>query len=245
MTDPVPEVDLATIAARAVEVTDERELAQLRHAADEEIEAAVRSEDYRQRAVAFRAVGQMRFRAVHGAEGKGGEIAVTLNLPGVHNVRNALAAIAVGLELGVPEAAIAKALAEFKGVGRRFQNHGKVRLPGGGSFTLATHLQLEASNLWSSSSSCKWTYRDKSGLHDGIRSGQLAPGAAGRASIQFVAGGAELPLPAAISSDRFLAMDPVVTVQLHNGSGLCWQSEFSQAVRNTAEKFKARRKPAN
>ena len=80
--------------------------------------------------------GQMRFRAAYGPEGKGGEIAVTLNLPGVHNVRNALAAIAVGLELGVPEAAIAKALAEFKGVGRRFQNHGKVRLAGGGSFTL-------------------------------------------------------------------------------------------------------------
>jgi len=80
--------------------------------------------------------GQMRFRAAYGAEGKGGEITVTLNLPGVHNVRNALAAIAVGLELGVPEAAIAKALAEFKGVSRRFQNHGKVRLPGGGSFTL-------------------------------------------------------------------------------------------------------------
>src|SRR5689334_6440199 len=80
--------------------------------------------------------GQMRSRAAYGAESKGGEIAVTLNLPGVHNVRNALAAIAVGLELGVPEAAIAKALAEFKGVGRRFQNHGKVRLAGGGSFTL-------------------------------------------------------------------------------------------------------------
>jgi len=80
--------------------------------------------------------GQMRFRAAYGADGEGGEIAVTLNLPGVHNVRNALAAIAVGLELGVPEAAIAKALAEFKGVGRRFQNHGKVRLAGGGSFTL-------------------------------------------------------------------------------------------------------------
>jgi len=42
----------------------------------------------------------------------------------------------VGIELGVPEPAIAKALAEFKGVGRRFQNHGKVRLAGGGSFTL-------------------------------------------------------------------------------------------------------------
>jgi UDP-N-acetylmuramate--alanine ligase len=74
----------------------------------------------------------MHFRAKHA----GGELAIVLNLPGAHNVRNALAAIAVGIELGVPEAAIAKALAEFKGVGRRFQNHGKVRLPGGGSFVL-------------------------------------------------------------------------------------------------------------
>jgi UDP-N-acetylmuramate--alanine ligase len=76
--------------------------------------------------------GQMRFRAAHA----GGELAVTLNLPGAHNVRNALAAIAVGLELGLPEAAIARALAEFKGVGRRFQDLGKVRTPGGGSFVL-------------------------------------------------------------------------------------------------------------
>jgi UDP-N-acetylmuramate--alanine ligase len=82
--------------------------------------------------------GQMRFRAVHGGNGGSAttELAVTLNLPGAHNVRNALAAIAVGIELGVPAAAIAKALAEFKGVGRRFQNHGKVRIAGGGSFTL-------------------------------------------------------------------------------------------------------------
>jgi HEAT repeat protein len=56
-------VDLAQVAARAAEVTDERELAQLRHAADDEIEAAARSEDFRARAVAYRAVGQMRFRA--------------------------------------------------------------------------------------------------------------------------------------------------------------------------------------
>jgi UDP-N-acetylmuramate--alanine ligase len=81
---------------------------------------------------------QMRFRAVRAAENRAdaAEIAVTLNLPGAHNVRNALAAIAIGLELGVPEAKIARALAEFRGVGRRFQQHGKVRLPGGGSFTL-------------------------------------------------------------------------------------------------------------
>ena len=79
---------------------------------------------------------QMRFRAVIAGGGRGGELAVTLNIPGVHNVRNALAAIAVGAELGVPEAAIVKALADFKGVGRRFQRHGKIRLAGGGSFVL-------------------------------------------------------------------------------------------------------------
>jgi hypothetical protein len=56
-------VDLASVAARAGEITDEQELAQLRHAADEAIEEAARSRDFRERAVAFRAVGQMRYRA--------------------------------------------------------------------------------------------------------------------------------------------------------------------------------------
>jgi UDP-N-acetylmuramate--alanine ligase len=61
---------------------------------------------------------------------------VTLNLPGMHNVANALAAIAVGTELGVPDAAIVQALAEFTGVGRRFARHGEIALPGGGRYTL-------------------------------------------------------------------------------------------------------------
>ena len=61
---------------------------------------------------------------------------VTLNLPGRHNVLNALAAIAVAIEVGVPDAAIAKALTEFKGVGRRFQSYGEISLKNGGSFTL-------------------------------------------------------------------------------------------------------------
>jgi UDP-N-acetylmuramate--alanine ligase len=68
-----------------------------------------------------------------------GPLPVTLNLPGVHNVRNALAAIAVADELGVSDEAIAAALTEFRGVGRRFQRHGEVAVPapsGGGSFTL-------------------------------------------------------------------------------------------------------------
>jgi len=64
------------------------------------------------------------------------DLRVELNLPGVHNVRNALAAIAVGRELGVGDAAIAKALSEFRGVGRRFQRWGEVALPGGGTYTV-------------------------------------------------------------------------------------------------------------
>lgn len=52
-------------------------------------------------------------------------LAVTLNLPGRHNVLNALAAIAIGTEEGVSDEAIVRALAQFKGVGRRFQSHGE------------------------------------------------------------------------------------------------------------------------
>jgi UDP-N-acetylmuramate--alanine ligase len=51
---------------------------------------------------------------------------VTLHAPGLHNVRNALAAVAVGLELDIPFAKIQKALAAFTGVDRRFQIKGQV-----------------------------------------------------------------------------------------------------------------------
>jgi UDP-N-acetylmuramate--alanine ligase len=61
---------------------------------------------------------------------------VQLNLPGLHNVRNALAAIGIATELGVGDEAIVKALSEFSGVGRRFQRHGEIPLVAGGSFTL-------------------------------------------------------------------------------------------------------------
>jgi UDP-N-acetylmuramate--alanine ligase len=94
--------------------------------------------DARVRALDVTACGaRTRFRVARAnGGGMAGGFEVTLNLPGVHNVRNALAAIAVGAELGVPDERIAHALAEFKGVGRRFQIHGPVRLAGGGSFTL-------------------------------------------------------------------------------------------------------------
>jgi UDP-N-acetylmuramate--alanine ligase len=72
--------------------------------------------------------GQMRFTALVGVNGKTRKLNITLNLPGLHNVQNALAAIAVANEVGVPDAAIIKALTEFKGVGRRFQRCGEVKL---------------------------------------------------------------------------------------------------------------------
>ncbi|TAJ82845.1 MAG: UDP-N-acetylmuramate--L-alanine ligase [Gallionellaceae bacterium] len=64
------------------------------------------------------------------------DMEVTLNLAGLHNVLNALAAIAVGLEVGVAPSAIVAALVEFEGVGRRMQRYGEIALPDGGSFTL-------------------------------------------------------------------------------------------------------------
>ena len=55
----------------------------------------------------------------------------TLNLPGKHNVLNALASIAVGLELEIPAQKIASALKSFAGIGRRMQHVGTLNLVGG------------------------------------------------------------------------------------------------------------------
>lgn len=83
--------------------------------------------------------GQMRFDCARSDGKSTSRLALTLNLPGLHNVQNALAAIAVASEVGVADEAIVRALAQFKGVGRRFQRYGEVPVPpsaGSGSFTL-------------------------------------------------------------------------------------------------------------
>ena len=84
--------------------------------------------------------GQMKFKVARTGFGEDLPVLdVTLNLPGLHNVRNALAAIAVATEVDVDDAAICKALAQFNGVGRRFQRYGQVKVAdanGGGEFTL-------------------------------------------------------------------------------------------------------------
>jgi UDP-N-acetylmuramate--alanine ligase len=80
--------------------------------------------------------GQMRFTAECRQNGTPRDLNVTLNLPGRHNVLNALAAIAIALEVGVKDEAIVAALGGFEGVGRRFQRYGEIPLQGSGAFTL-------------------------------------------------------------------------------------------------------------
>ncbi|AOI69385.1 UDP-N-acetylmuramate--L-alanine ligase [Burkholderia ubonensis] len=90
-------------------------------------DAQVRAEDIDARD------GRMHFTVIR--EGRE-PLPVVLNLPGLHNVQNALAAIAIATDLGVSDDAIQQALAEFNGVGRRFQRYGEVPAADGGSYTL-------------------------------------------------------------------------------------------------------------
>ncbi|MFY9478427.1 MAG: UDP-N-acetylmuramate--L-alanine ligase [Aquabacterium sp.] len=95
-------------------------------------------EDAQVRAVNVEALagGQMRFVVQRRNGVVMPEITVTLNLPGVHNVLNALAAIAVATEIELPDEPLIKALGEFTGVGRRFQRYGELKTSDGGVFTL-------------------------------------------------------------------------------------------------------------
>ncbi len=94
------------------------------------------SENARIRATNVRADnGKMHF-TVSRVNGVTTTFDVTLNLPGNHYVLNALAAIAIASELNVADKHMIKALAEFKGVGRRFERYGEVATKAGGTFTL-------------------------------------------------------------------------------------------------------------
>jgi UDP-N-acetylmuramate--alanine ligase len=89
------------------------------------------------RAVNVRAVkGQMHFVVQRRNGVVLPDIEVVLNLPGHHNVLNALAAIAVATELDVSDLAIQNAMSQFQGVGRRFQSYGQAPAKDGGSFTV-------------------------------------------------------------------------------------------------------------
>ncbi|WP_211445148.1 UDP-N-acetylmuramate--L-alanine ligase [Collimonas humicola] len=78
------------------------------------------------RAIDAKAVGgHMQFTVIQ----KGyAAMPISLNQPGMHNVQNACAAIAIARELGVADSAIQQALTEFNGVGRRFTRYGEIKL---------------------------------------------------------------------------------------------------------------------
>ena len=89
------------------------------------------------RATNVRAVdGQMHFTVQRRNGVTLPDLDIVLNLPGRHNVLNALSAIAVAVELNIDDQAVQTALAEFKGVGRRFQRYGDHALPQGGTVTV-------------------------------------------------------------------------------------------------------------
>lgn len=91
-------------------------------------------EDAEIRAIDARAVGgKMQFTVLQDGYA---EMQVSLNQPGMHNVQNACAAIAIARELGVSDVATQKALSEFNGVGRRFTRYGEISLSAGGAFAL-------------------------------------------------------------------------------------------------------------
>ncbi|MBS0427085.1 MAG: UDP-N-acetylmuramate--L-alanine ligase [Proteobacteria bacterium] len=94
-------------------------------------------EEAQVRAIDVRAVGgQMHFTAQRRNGVVLPDLPIVLNLPGEHNVRNALSVIAIAVELGIPDEAVQRGLADFKGVGRRFQRYGEVAAPTGGTFTV-------------------------------------------------------------------------------------------------------------
>ena len=95
------------------------------------------SEDAQVRAINVKAVdGQMHFTVQRRNGVTLPDLDIVLNLPGRHNVLNALSAIAVAVELNIEDAAVQKALHEFKGVGRRFQRYGDHSVGEGAAVTV-------------------------------------------------------------------------------------------------------------
>ena len=78
--------------------------------------------------------GKMRFTAISRRDKK--VLDIELALPGLHNVSNALSAIAIAREIGISDGHIARGLAGFTGVGRRFQRYGEIGIASGGRYTL-------------------------------------------------------------------------------------------------------------
>ena len=103
---------------------------------------------------------QMRF-TVHVKNGGQAPFDVVLNMPGRHNVLNALAAIGVALEVGVSVEAIQKGLLAFEGVGRRFQSYGEIALPDGGKALVVDDYGHHPVEMTATLAAARGAYPDK------------------------------------------------------------------------------------
>jgi UDP-N-acetylmuramate--alanine ligase len=122
-------------------------------------DADIRATDVRAEGTSMRFTVERRTVRRHG--NKPGPLEISLNLPGLHNVRNALAAIGIATELGVSDQAIVKALTEFSGVGRRFQRYGEIPLASGGSFTLIDDYGHHPVEMAATLSAARGAYPDR------------------------------------------------------------------------------------
>lgn len=119
------------------------------------------AEDAHIRAINIRAVGaQMHFTVQRHYKDQAPDLEVVLNLPGAHNVLNALACVAMAHVMRIPDAAVLQALAEFKGVGRRFQHYGDIATHNG-SFTLIDDYGHHPVEMAATIAAARGAYPDK------------------------------------------------------------------------------------
>ena len=112
----------------AVLCTDDENVRAIRSRVTKPVIGYGLSGDAQVRAIDVRAQGtQMAFTVLRPDHPP---LPVVLNLPGVHNVRNALAAVAIATLVGVSDEAIVRGLLEFRGVGRRFAQYGEMPIRG-------------------------------------------------------------------------------------------------------------------
>lgn len=96
-------------------------------------------------------------------------------------------------------------------------------------------------STWTSLGDKGWRYADKTASTDGVTKISLKPGDAGKASVNVLAKGLALPLPAPLGDGKFFWVEPSVTVQLQSNTGECWSSSFDVEVtkKNVEGMFKA------
>ena len=105
---------------------------------------------------------------------------------------------------------------------------------------VAGHLTLAPGSAWYPKAGTQWFYRDNSGASDGFTRAKMRSGK--RPRIALVARGLNMPTPPPADMTHYYNIDPLLTVQLTNSANVCWYTDYDISFRNSAVKFKTRRK---